>query len=1047
MLSKLNISFNVIIILLLCGTNLTCQEFPPEEYRLKYFGTKDGLSSRIAYNSVADTTGVIWSGTTGGLCRINGYGVTGLHQIPMTFRGEVHYDAKGWLYVINRSFHDSVEVINPATLEVWGDRFNDKSRGVFGGIYQRNGSALYFAQGGIIYAYLPGEELRQIHLISQEILSGDQLIAASDDSYLLYRKETQTIEQFHNGEFSVLKLPTDSPPDCLYLDQSDYLWVSSPEGTFRRPMGGSFSLFLGPLENGGSINFFAEDENHNMFFGYMDPLLIRVTYLEQIIDGVRSEAKWLTGIEDRILSISGKDYRKTIRLNTYGGIYALDFNDPVKSPFKKYLSHDILPGKFGDVMRGFTADDEGRIYTNKDSSMPYWFRLNPESDEMDTLIILDNEGLAVDQLGCGTNLINYKGDIYGHTCGLDSNGLFLGSLYRYNPRSDEWKSWPLPEASQVIRWIAKGRTEDEFLLITEEKVNHEDGQLYYFYPAQDSFAYIQPAGPALAVEGYTKGAAFDEKRNCLWFGTDRAFYRFDFEDHKLHSYFLGGDKETFISDVLLRKNGMLLLSALKEGLQSFDPSSGRFTKVGGLVPVNQQPANPEVFLELPTNDVATLNLTEENDLLLTTFEGLALHGSRTGETTVFTTNDGLGSDEFNTSSVFFHAAGKRWYAGGVNGFVSFSIADLTPPVSPYNPVFLSYRIFDKGIGYETTHILPSAPAHEITFSPSVLYFEIDFTIPDYFPQGHRKYQTKLEGLDIDWSSPTTSNSVRYTGLDPGKYTLHVRAFDGQGRKGEIERSINIVVLKPFYKQWWFGFLMVLTCLLLLYCMHRIRLYRLREKMERERKMQSLELRSLRQQLNPHFISNAMNAIKEYIQRPDANDPARYLTDFSLMMRRFLESSRHRFTSIADEVDMLERYISLEQLRFPGKFNVNVRIDPKLDPQMDEVPSLFLQPIIENAIQHGLGPLKSGGELIIDFSLDPTDDDVIICVISDNGVGRSNAEMLPKRFNHVSRATAILEERQALLATNDEIKIGIEVSDLYPGKKYPGTVVTIRIEAC
>jgi LytS/YehU family sensor histidine kinase len=221
---------------------------------------------------------------------------------------------------------------------------------------------------------------------------------------------------------------------------------------------------------------------------------------------------------------------------------------------------------------------------------------------------------------------------------------------------------------------------------------------------------------------------------------------------------------------------------------------------------------------------------------------------------------------------------------------------------------------------------------------------------------------------------------------------------------------------------------------------------LREKMERERKVLSLELRSLRQQLNPHFISNAMNAIKEYIQRPNTEDSARYLTDFSLMMRSFLESSRRRFTPIADEVDMMKRYVSLEQLRYPGKFDVVFTIDPDLDPAMDEVPSLLLQPIIENAIEHGLRPLNSGGYLRICFELDPDDDDVIICTVSDNGVGRKIAAMRSKSPGHISRATAILEERQALLASDDEIKLSVLVTDLYPEREHTGTVVTVRIEA-
>lgn len=1043
---KANTGLVVFFFLLFSGVGLHCQEFPTEAYRLKYFGTKDGLSSRVAHNSMRDTTGMIWSGTTGGLCRINGDGITVFNNFPQTFHGLMRRDGNGLLYVNKWSIADSIEVINPATLEVWGARFNDRSLGEFGGLAQQNDQPLYFAQGSIIYAYVPGEEARQVHLLGSEIRVGDKLIAASERDYLLYRNVTGTAEELNEQGETVFALPTNRPPISIHLDLNGYLWVSNSEGTFRKPPGGDFELFLPPLTEGGVINFFAEDDHGNMFFGYLDPVLLRITHLEQIIDGVRSPADWVTDIEDRILTISGKDFRKSLRLNTYGGVYALDFSKPIESPFRRFLHRDLLPGKFGDVMRGFTADNDGFVYANKDSKMPYWFRVDPTSNAVDTITMLKNDGSVVDHYGCGTNLLNYQGDIYGHSCDLDSTETYLGFVYRYRPADDSWKRWALPEPSHVVRWITNGRTEDELLLVTEEKKGHLDGHLYYFYPARDSLAIVNTTGQVGSIRGYTKGATLDKKRNTLWIGTDQAFYSFNLKTEELRSYVFPDGSSTFVSDIFVRQSGLITLSTVQNGLQEFNPNTGEFKKIGGFLPEGHYPPEKEAFLKLPTDDIATFNLTEDDQLLITTFEGLVLYNKETARTTTFTTGDGLSNDEFNTTSVFYNPSEQRWYAGGVNGFVSFSIEELKTRPSPYNPAMVSYRTLARGDDFETLHPLPSAPTEAVVLSPSVIYCAIDFTIPDYFPRGERRYQTKLEGLDPDWTAPTTSSSVRYTALKPGTYTFKVRAYDGEGREGSVNRSLTIIVLTPFYLKWWFILLVVFSTFAVLYFLHRVRMARLREKLEGERKVQSLELKSLRQQLNPHFISNAMNAIREYVQRPDADDPARYLTDFSLMMRCFLESSRHRFTSIADEVDMLKRYVGLEQLRFPGKFEVAFIIDPNLDPEMDEVPTLLLQPIIENAIEHGLRPLASGGLLRVSFQLDPNDDDVIICTVADNGVGRKIAAQRPKSPGHISRATAILEERQALLASDDEIKLGVTVADQYPEREHTGTLVTLRIEA-
>jgi len=342
MLTRTGICFLVILFLTSCGAELLCQELPQQAYRLKYFGTKEGLSSRIAYSSLRDSTGVVWSGTTGGLCRIHEDRITVFKEFTQTFHGPMTRDGKGWLYVENLENSDSVEVINPATLEVWGVRFNDRSRGIFGGMVQRTGEPLYFVQGSIVYKYVPGEELQQVHLLANEIEAGDQLLFASEKEYMLYRTSTETVEEQVDDEFDRFELPTDAPPDFIHLDKRGFLWTSNSLGTFRKPPRGDFERFLPPLGQGKIINFFAEDEQGNMFFGYLDPVLLRITYLEQVINGIQSSAQWITKIDDRIITISGNDFSQSLRMNTYGGIYALDFEPAPESPFRRFLYRDVL---------------------------------------------------------------------------------------------------------------------------------------------------------------------------------------------------------------------------------------------------------------------------------------------------------------------------------------------------------------------------------------------------------------------------------------------------------------------------------------------------------------------------------------------------------------------------------------------------------------------------------------------------------------------------------------------------------------------------------
>lgn len=1012
---------------------------------IQHFSVNEGLPSRAVTGSIYDENHLLWIGTDAGVCRSDGNRIRGFSSFPQLFNGIFLRGADSLFFAINPTYPDSVELLNPANLNASGARLGSPKQGYFAGSFQKDRGRLYFARGSGIYTFHPGRVPEMMYVLPAELNPGDLLVYVDENGYLLYDAKKKHFSEMTAAGKRFFSMPSTVPPLAVYRDRNARIWLSTADGLFLKQHSETEFVPIAGLPSGQEVNFFSEDLRGNLFIGCLDPIMKRMTDLDLVTAEGRSSATWLTKIDSRIRTISGEDFQREIRLNTYGGLFIVGFSARQK-PFKRYLYRELAPGKFGDVMRGFAADDKGNVYTNKDSGMPFWFRVNVGTLELDTLRMIENDGSLANHYGCGTNLINYQGDIFGHSCDMEGDA-FWGTVYRYRPADGSWKKWSLPVQHEVVRWVTNGRTDDELLMITEHKINHRQGSIYYFYPARDSFALVQTAGPAYGIHGYTKGVIRDTTRNCLWFGTDAAFYRFDFATEKLQPYFLGSGKNTAITDVLLMANGKLLVGTFQRGIQLFDPATGRFTLVGGLLNNNEELLQKGDFLELPSNDISAIRPAGDGYFLIFTFNGLALHGPASEATSVFTTEDGLGNNEFNTASAFFNTTDQRWYAGGINGFVSFSIEDLIPEASPFRPAMLSYRLLDEDAnnGNETAHIVSGNWQGPLVLPPTVVYSTLEFAIPDFQDKNKARFQTFLEGFDPDWTSPTPTPSVRYTRLDPGEYLFKLRAYDGNGRLSPEIIEIPIVVLAPWFKTWWFYLSLGALSALSLYLIHRRRLARLQQKMEISRRVQSLELRSLRQQLNPHFISNAMNAIREYIQREGKEDSARYLTDFSLMMRLFLESSRRRLTCIADETDMLRRYIGLEELRFSGKFTSSITIDPEIDPIMDEVPSLLLQPIVENAINHGLFPLPSGGELKIHFGLDPNDDDVIICTISDNGVGRKIAAQRPKTPGHISRATTILEDRQRLLAEDDRILLHVETTDLYPDREHTGTLVTIRIE--
>jgi tetratricopeptide (TPR) repeat protein len=206
--------------------------------------------------------------------------------------------------------------------------------------------------------------------------------------------------------------------------------------------------------------------------------------------------------------------------------------------------------------------------------------------------------------------------------------------------------------------------------------------------------------------------------------------------------------------------------------------------------------------------------------------------------------------------------------------------------------------------------------------------------------------------------------------------------------------------------------------------------------------QMLALKSLRSQMNPHFIYNALNSVNNYISKNDEKSANKYLSDFSKLMRSVMENSKHDFVSLSSETDIIALYLKLEQSRFSDKFDYKFTISPDLDTDQYFVPPMLIQPFIENAIWHGLRYREDKGFLNINIGKENSDLKVII---EDNGIGRKKSEELKTKNQkeHVSTGLRNIENRIKIINEMYRNKIGITIEDLDKNTK-TGTCVTILI---
>ncbi len=205
----------------------------------------------------------------------------------------------------------------------------------------------------------------------------------------------------------------------------------------------------------------------------------------------------------------------------------------------------------------------------------------------------------------------------------------------------------------------------------------------------------------------------------------------------------------------------------------------------------------------------------------------------------------------------------------------------------------------------------------------------------------------------------------------------------------------------------------------------------------------LALKSLRTQMNPHFIFNALNSVNNYIAKSDERSANRYLSDFSTLMRAVLENSEQDFITLAKELELLELYVKLEHSRFPEKFEYQIAIDEQIDIEGFQIPPMLLQPYIENAIWHGLRYKEDKGFLKID--LRKKDRETVVITILDNGIGRAKSAELKttNQLKQKSQGMGNIKKRIAILNSMYKDKVAVVISDLETNGS--GTQVVLQLK--
>ena len=307
-----------------------------------------------------------------------------------------------------------------------------------------------------------------------------------------------------------------------------------------------------------------------------------------------------------------------------------------------------------------------------------------------------------------------------------------------------------------------------------------------------------------------------------------------------------------------------------------------------------------------------------------------------------------------------------------------------------------------------------------------------------------RFFVQLEGFDPNFKDVGSDRKAVYTNLPAGKYKFTVKVFNLNTLQRQSQTLIEFTIKPPYWQTWWFYLVVGIIIIFILWMVYNARVKRIRKETKAQLEVAELEMQALQSQMNPHFVFNVMNSLQRYILERDAKKGIQLLGDFSSMIRQTFSLASKKVITLQEEITYLDSYLKLEQERFAQKFQYEITTDPSLNLNDVLIPSMLIQPMVENAVKHGLSPLEGiEGMLRVVFS--KLDEQSLKCAIEDNGIGLEKS-LAAKRDNttRLSKALSITQRRIELF--NHSSKAGlysVKVTDR--GKLQPdqrGTVVEI-----
>lgn len=341
-----------------------------------------------------------------------------------------------------------------------------------------------------------------------------------------------------------------------------------------------------------------------------------------------------------------------------------------------------------------------------------------------------------------------------------------------------------------------------------------------------------------------------------------------------------------------------------------------------------------------------------------------------------------------------------------------------------------------------------AASKNLAFDENNLSF--NFSVLAYLP--NTKFPISYKINNRKWVVlEDNQRSFKLSSLAAGDYAIQFKIENLEKTENQII-NYNFSIQKPFWESYVFIVFCILILMTFFYLLYKSKLKKIQKKNQIEINRISLEnslneskLTAIQSQMNPHFFYNALNTIQSYILSNEKREAITYLNKFSSLTRMILELTEKNYISIQQEIKTITLYLDLEKARFFNDFNYTITVDEQIDAELIKIPTMLLQPFVENSIKHGLLHLKGMKLLTIDFR---RNNNALEIWIDDNGIGRKKSVELnaTNRKNHMSFATNAISKRLEILNKNKTNKITVQYLDKLEFEESIGPKVIINIPA-